>query len=675
MAPQRARQQPREPFGAAVGNIEAIKGVFFVFDDGAWRYGGPNPAAMRGGMSRLLRLLWALALVALVVWAGVWVTRSLTGGLGPLDAMSIAVSRTGAWASQVLEDLSGGLESFGKGDDQQQAVRAQGVVIDLDPSASSAVRKQVSAAIAPLLPVLINRGDEFILRHPVAGATAYAIWAQRTKTLMGRDSAAGLAAYTDAGDKGSEGAVMLVPDGTLADRNGRLLITALLPSHSALTGIADAWLAHADEPLSREGASWNRVAVRAITDKQSTEQAHQELLAGAYPVIESVDDVLVGLDVDPSVARTLGLHDTKPSAVLVALMVAVGAVLLVVCVLLGMRAARYKMTVQPRRNTGRELLAAIAGRLAFLHDATLVRLLRAFLVLFVVWMVLALIAGAAVYGLVWLVAFFTVGYLIALNRFRIDENTLTALTARSLQLNRFDEEAVAAFAKANSVLVNDGAERIIAPYVTVGTASAHASKARLMDLWVNIMGKPAHELEETLERQQRATFNLILEANRVVVEADGEGQQERVIIVPPTSGPVFGLIKKGFRGSARSKRSEGHAEPSDAGRPALVKMFATAKNNLHAWLDERALASRARKLEAQVAYRRQFGEALQDARTLTEQLDARSMQQWLQQAQLKVSLAEAREREAQVVKRGAASRAEASEEFDHSMGEGADDKT
>jgi len=642
-----------------------------------------------GRVDKFIRVGQIVVVVVLLVWLGQYIRDEFSKGMGPLDAVAQAVAGTASFAQTVFDAMTDDLRLRSRDDGKRAHSGPQPLLVELDPTLSKAARGRVAGAFATVWPDLLRPGDTFLIHHRYERGRDAAVWAQRTDEKTLRGSGDGLAAYVEAANVKEPAVAAPVPvpppapatDGDAGPPTAQDE-TAPTPAHEPAPApvVAPGTAGSIVRNLSGDIVGFtqaSRIKLLAITEDVPHDTAVQALMADGYKHIDEVgDDVLMGVDLRRDMAERLEGTGSALAPVLQGLLAVVVPVLLLLCVLLGAKGTRWSLTVKSKRDAPVLFLKVLYKRLsaikeeqaAPLVDETALWMWRLFVYVFLSWVVLVLVAGGVPTGVVWLPLFVLLGCAVTWIRLRRDQRAIVAALARSMQLHDFNEEMVGEFARSNAELINEGAERVVEPYFSLGGASAHVANERLLSLWSDVMGRDPHELATTLDKQREATLSLLREANTVGPERindDGVVKKDEGSPKVPDAGPAFGMIAKGYRGSAAAKSSEGGEDGDAKTRPALVKLVLAASGAIHTWLDERMLASKAKRLANAVVKRRLLGESLQDARTMGQDLEARAIARTLERAALDAQLAELTAKKREMRRKARQGDAQAEEDFDH----------
>lgn len=124
-------------------------------------------------VDRIIRLAQYALLIVLVLWVGQYLKNEFFGELGPLDAVEAAARETGSW----LSDLARVSEA--QTHEQAIAGEPQKLLVELDPTLSSAARARVAKAFATVWPELVRGGDLYVVHHRHYDGRDVAVWAVR----------------------------------------------------------------------------------------------------------------------------------------------------------------------------------------------------------------------------------------------------------------------------------------------------------------------------------------------------------------------------------------------------------------------------------------------------------------------------------------------------------------
>ncbi len=649
-------------------------------DLGGGRGSGPS---LGDHVDRIIRVAQVAAVIIVVVWVGQFVKDEFLDDTGPLDALALAVTQTTSWFEDVFSVMTDDLDTRTKNARSGRDTGPQTLLVELDPTLSAAARGRVAAAFATVWPDLLRSGDTYLIHHRYERGRDAAVWAQRTNEKTLRGSGDGLAAYVDAASA-PEPAVPAPPPapaqttdgdaGPPAGQDEQAPVPESAPM--AAPGTTGSIVRNiSGDIVGFTGA--NRLKFLAITEDMPHDKAVQALRADGYKTIDEVgENVVVGLDLRRDMQERLESGESVLAPVLQGLLAIIVPALLLLCILLGAKGTRWSLTVKSRRDSPTLFLRVLYKRLSAIRqeqatpvlDETALWVWRLFVYVFLAWVLLVIAAGGSPTAVVWLPLFVLLGCAVTWIRLQRDQRMIVAALARSMQLHDFDEEMVGQFARSNATLINEGAEAVVEPYFSLGGASAHVANERLLALWSDVMGRDPQELAHTLAKQREATLSLLTQANTVgpqLIDDDGVVKKEPGSPKVPDAGPAFGMIAKGYRGSAAAKSSEGGEDGDVKSRPALVKLVLAASDAVHTWLDERMLANKAKRLANAVQKRRLLGESLQDARTMSEDLEARAIARTLERAQLDAQLAELTAKKREIRRKARQSDAQAEEDFDH----------
>ncbi len=640
-----------------------------------------------GRVDKLIRVGQIVVVVVLLVWLGQYIKDEFSRGMGPLDAVAQAVAGTASFGQTVFDAMTDDLRLRARNDRRHAHVDPQALLVELDDTESAGARGRIKEAFAATWPDLQRPGDTFLIHHRYERGTRAAVWAERTSEKTLRGSGEGLLAYVEAADAAVPAPAPAAPvappepDPTPDEEDGPTLEAAQAnqpppPPPPPAPGTAGSIVRNiSGDIVGFTGAS--RIKFVAITEDMPHDKAVQALQADGYKTIDEVGDkVLMGLSLRYDMQERLESGEGMVTRGARYVLYGVVPILLILSLLVGARGARWSLTVPHKKDPPRVYLRALYTPMSKLEEQQnspvigkmSLWVFRLFVYALLVWFLLVLLAGGIPTGIVWLVPFMLASALFVLVRLWRDQRALVATVARSMQLHDFTDEVIGQFARENAALINEGAERIVTPYYGMGSSSASVVNERLMALWTDIMGRQPRDLADILERQKQAALSLLREANTVgpqLMDEDGTLKSGPGDPKVPDAGPAFGLIRKGYRGSGATKTTEGGEDAELTSRPAIVKFVLMVVDAIHTWLDDKLLANRAKRLANAVQQRRLLGRSLQDARTMSEDLEAREIKRALDRAEVEARLAKLSAKKRKIKRKARQGEAEAEEDFDH----------